>query len=242
MCYNTIRRLQWNTYSYRYSFVWHVYAGHESSTKCGRPTMKTTEDIIDGSTGKNSLAWCSKKKNFFFLRHPNKRLENKTMKSCEKCGTHKNITRHHILPRCVFHGRGGICYLCRCHHDEVERRIMKTEKQMLGDRILDGPSKRFILEEHEYREILQDYLNETTPMESIKFPNVVALRRKFGDRAHRVYWMVHSVNWIYNWIPTIMTHQRELFTYNYTGWVYWNDYLSFMNTLQGDLEGCCFIH
>lgn len=108
------------------------------------------------------------------------------MKHCEKCGTRNHVTRHHILPRCMFGGRGGICYLCRFHHDEVEKRILKTERQMSEGLTLDGPSMRFRLEEYEYKEILTDYLNETTPIQSVQFTNVVTFRRKFFVRDCRV--------------------------------------------------------
>ena len=83
----------------------------------------------------------------------------------------------------MFGGAGGICYLCRFHHDEVEERIKKTERQMSEG--LKG-SMRFRLHESEYREILNDYLNETVPIQIIQFPNVVALSRKFFVRDCRV--------------------------------------------------------
>lgn len=94
------------------------------------------------------------------------------MKHCEKCGTQKNLSSHHILPKTFFKGKGGRCYLCRHHHDEVEQRILKVEHQMSG-----LPCGRFKLEEPEYREILKDYLSETTPFKQIVFGNLIRFRK-----------------------------------------------------------------
>lgn len=107
------------------------------------------------------------------------------MKHCEKCGTKDNVTKHHIIPRC-FGGGGGICYLCRFHHDEVEARLAKTEEQMSEGMTFPGPSMRFRLEDSEYREILRDYLNETTPIQTPRFSNVVAIPRKYRVLNNRV--------------------------------------------------------
>ena len=94
------------------------------------------------------------------------------MKSCEKCGTHKEVTKHHIIPRIFGKGKGGICYLCRTHHDEIEQRILKVEHQMSG-----LPCGRFKLEEQEYRDILNDYLSETIPFKQIVFGNLIRFRK-----------------------------------------------------------------
>jgi hypothetical protein len=93
------------------------------------------------------------------------------MKSCEKCGTHKEVTKHHILPRFFFKGKGGISYLCRHHHNEVEHRILETERQM------SGSYKRYQLEESEYREILKNYLEETVPFKKPTFGNLIKYRK-----------------------------------------------------------------
>ena len=103
-----------------------------------------------------------------------------TMKTCEKCGS-KNVTRHHILPKCMFGGYGGICYLCRFHHNEIEVRYLKTERQMS-----DGFKGRYRLSAIEYKQIMEDYLNETTPLHPFQIENVVAIKRKFVVRDCRL--------------------------------------------------------
>lgn len=50
---------------------------------------------------------------------------------------------HHILPKRFFKGKGGIYYLCRRCHNELERRIPCTKQ----------------LKPIEYRRILQDFIN-----------------------------------------------------------------------------------
>ena len=65
------------------------------------------------------------------------------------------MSRHHILPQHFWHGIGGICYLCRDCHDEIERRITRTERIYSGSK-----TKRFQLAPYEYREILRDFLTE----------------------------------------------------------------------------------
>jgi Zn-finger nucleic acid-binding protein len=79
------------------------------------------------------------------------------VKRCQKCLTTENLTKHHILPRCFFHDAGGIVWLCRGDHDKIEKRIEKAEKADF-----DNPKHqyRFRLQPEEYREILQDFLNE----------------------------------------------------------------------------------
>lgn len=82
----------------------------------------------------------------------------------------------------MFGGAGGICYLCRFHHDEVEDRIQKTERQMTEIK----SSQRFRLHQSEYREILNDYLNETTPIQTPQLSNMVAFPGKSPIRNHRL--------------------------------------------------------
>lgn len=47
---------------------------------------------------------------------------------CAKCGTREQITRHHILPKVHFHGSGGMLYLCRGCHDEIEKSYAIAER------------------------------------------------------------------------------------------------------------------
>lgn len=81
----------------------------------------------------------------------------------------------------MFSGKGGVCYLCRFHHDEVEERILKTERLMS-----DGFKGRYKLDESEYIEILTDYLNETVPIQTPQLSNVVAFPRRRPIRNHRL--------------------------------------------------------
>jgi len=47
---------------------------------------------------------------------------------CPKCGGHKKLTKHHVLPRCHYkQGSGKIEYVCRECHDELEIFIMAIE-------------------------------------------------------------------------------------------------------------------
>lgn len=40
---------------------------------------------------------------------------------CPKCLESKPGTKHHVLPRRFFNGKGPILYLCRKCHDAIER-------------------------------------------------------------------------------------------------------------------------
>jgi hypothetical protein len=83
----------------------------------------------------------------------------KTKGSCAKCGVTKDLTFHHILPKCFWgrqggrHGGGTIC-LCKFCHREIELIIQAKEKHS-GFEIVNGRSK---LPATEYIEILTKFL------------------------------------------------------------------------------------
>lgn len=47
---------------------------------------------------------------------------------CEKCGTTKELTRHHSHPQKLYKGSGPIVILCRKCHNEAEKYILRNEK------------------------------------------------------------------------------------------------------------------
>ena len=49
------------------------------------------------------------------------------MITCERCGTNKRPSRHHILPKRFFGGRGQIGHLCVWCHREIEAIILQEE-------------------------------------------------------------------------------------------------------------------
>lgn len=51
------------------------------------------------------------------------------MKTCERCGTSRRPSRHHILPKRFFGGRGQIGYLCVWCHREIESEILRVETE-----------------------------------------------------------------------------------------------------------------
>ena len=55
---------------------------------------------------------------------------------CLKCGTMRNMTEHHIVPKC-HGGKGGKnkAPLCRLHHDELEKLILVLEGVVEGERV-----------------------------------------------------------------------------------------------------------
>lgn len=50
---------------------------------------------------------------------------------CQKCGTHRKLTRHHVLPRRFFGVNGPCCVLCRKCHDLIEKLIPEKELQTI---------------------------------------------------------------------------------------------------------------
>lgn len=49
---------------------------------------------------------------------------------CPKCNKLKKLTKHHRLRQAVF-GPGLVVWICRTCHDEIEKRIDKTEEKIL---------------------------------------------------------------------------------------------------------------
>ena len=39
---------------------------------------------------------------------------------CAKCSSHGDMTKHHILPKVFYLGKGGVVYLCRTCHNNIE--------------------------------------------------------------------------------------------------------------------------
>lgn len=81
--------------------------------------------------------------------------EMKPRKKCQKCGSQKKLTRHHVWPRCFYKGRGPIVHLCRNCHNEIEIKIMSEERRLSSGHLEGG---RYQLSRAEYMEILTEFM------------------------------------------------------------------------------------
>jgi hypothetical protein len=76
------------------------------------------------------------------------------MKTCAKCGTHDQITDHHIYPKHHFHGDGQIAHLCFYCHRRLEDIILGIEA-FCGERRI---GERYKLKKQDYENILLSFL------------------------------------------------------------------------------------
>lgn len=91
---------------------------------------------------------------YHFFVHKQEKEDKMKHDKCERCNTRHRPTRHHILPKVFFNGRGGIAHLCFGCHRDIERIILKAE------RIASGNPKiaRFKLHESEYKQIYKEFI------------------------------------------------------------------------------------
>ena len=75
---------------------------------------------------------------------------------CEKCGTRHRPSRHHNLPKCFYHGRGDITWLCVYCHRKLEEQIFIEEKLACKD----NKVRRFNLGSDKYHKILCKFLTD----------------------------------------------------------------------------------
>lgn len=72
--------------------------------------------------------------------------------SCPKCKKHKQLTRHHVLPRCHFGENDEIELICDRCHVKLERVIAKKEG------VHKKNNKRKKLNANDYRWIYYNFI------------------------------------------------------------------------------------